>query len=132
MEDILKLQQLKCYHKLINRELPGYFTCFPITPATDIHQHSTRAASNLFITRANHEFAKKSLRHSIIVTVNKTIKSVTNKTLTHSLDGFAKYVKNSIIQSYESTCHITIQLLRMRISRSVGCSTLNLTLLGFF
>ena len=46
VEDVLKLQQLKCYHKLINRELPGYFTCFPITPATEIHQHSTRAASN--------------------------------------------------------------------------------------
>ena len=53
-----------------------------------------------------YEFAKKSLRYSIILTVNKTIKSITNKTLTHSLDGFARYVKNSIIQSYESTCHI--------------------------
>ena len=31
VEDILKLQQLKFYHKLINRQLPGYFTCFPIT-----------------------------------------------------------------------------------------------------
>ena len=60
----------------------------------------------LFITRANHEFAKKSLRHSIIVTVNNTITSITNKTLTHSLDGFAKYVKKSIIQSYESNCCI--------------------------
>ena len=58
VEDILKRQQLKFYHKLINRQLPGYFTCFPITPATEIHQHSTRAASKLFITRANHEFAK--------------------------------------------------------------------------
>ena len=76
------------------------------TPATEIHQHSTRAASKLFITRANHEFAKKSLRHSIIVTVNNTITSITNKTLTHSLDGFAKYVKKSIIQSYESNCSI--------------------------
>ena len=106
VEYILKLQQLKCYHKLINKQLPEYFTCFPITPATEIHQHKTRAASNLFITRVNHEFAKKSLRHSIIVTVNKTIQSITNKTLTHSLDGFAKYVKKSIIQSYESTCPI--------------------------
>ena len=106
VEDILKLQQLKFYHKLINRQLPGYFTCFPITPATEIHQHSTRAASKLFITRANHEFAKKSLRHSIIVTVNNTITSITNKTLTHSLDGFAKYAKKSIIQSYESNCSI--------------------------
>ena len=106
VEDILKLQQLKFYHKLINKQLPGYFTCFPITPATEIHQHSTRAASKLFITRANHEFAKKSLRHSIIVTVNNTITSITNKTLTHSLDGFAKYVKKSIIQSYESNCSI--------------------------
>ncbi len=79
LEDILKVQPLQFYHKLINKQLPGYFTCFPITPATDIHQHNTRAASNLFITRANHEFAKKSLRHSIIVTVNKTIKSITNK-----------------------------------------------------
>ena len=106
VEDILKLQQLKFYHNLINKQLPGYFTCFPITPATEIHQHSTRAASKLFITRANHEFAKKSLRHSIIVTVNNTITSITNKTLTHSLDGFAKYVKKSIIQCYESNCSI--------------------------
>ena len=80
VENILKLQQLKCYHKLINKQLPGYFTCFPITHATEIYQHNTRAASNLFITRVNHEFAKKSLRHSIILTVNKTIQSITNKT----------------------------------------------------
>ena len=49
VEDILKLQQLKFYHKLINKQLPGYFTCFPITHATEIHQHNNRAASNLIV-----------------------------------------------------------------------------------
>ena len=70
VEDILKLQQLKLYHKLINKQLPGYITCFPITPATEIHQHSTRAASKLFITRANHEFAKKSHQCLVFIYAN--------------------------------------------------------------
>ena len=63
IEDIFKVQQLKFYYRLVNDLLPTYFNCFPITPIHQIHQHSTRASSNLYTTRVNHEFAKRCVRH---------------------------------------------------------------------
>ena len=31
LEDIRKLQELKCYYKLVHRQLPSYFNCISVT-----------------------------------------------------------------------------------------------------
>ena len=56
IQDILKLQELKFYFKLINHQLPSYFNCIPIVLNSAVHHHTTRTASNIFITRVNHEY----------------------------------------------------------------------------
>ena len=40
--DICKLQELKCYHMLINRQLPKYVKCFVYQTNLDLHNHNTR------------------------------------------------------------------------------------------
>ena len=56
--DICKLQELKCYHKLINRQLPKYFECFVYQTNLDLHNHNTRRGHRLNIPRINHAFAQ--------------------------------------------------------------------------
>ena len=106
LDDIYKIQQLKCYYKLINNLLPYYFNVFPNTHIYDIHQHCTRERNNLYMSRFKHEFAKKCIRHNIVETVNNTPSIIINKIYTHSLYGFSTYTTNFLILNYESCCRI--------------------------
>ena len=72
LEDIFKLHQLKFYYKITKMLLPSYFNCIPLTNINSLHHHNTRAARNLYTHRVNHEFAKKTIRFSIIKIVNNT------------------------------------------------------------
>ena len=56
LEDIRKLQELKCYYKLVHRQLPSYFNCISVTTINTVHQHNTRKAGNLYADRVNHDF----------------------------------------------------------------------------
>ena len=78
MKDIHQLQQLKLYHKLINNQTPEYFTSLGLVFNFERHEHNTRR------------------RNYIIL----------NKTTSHSLHGFAIYVKNKILNSYNDECDI--------------------------
>ena len=106
IEDIFKVQQLKFYYRLVNDLLPTYFNCFPITPIHQIHQHSTRASSNLYTTRVNHEFAKRCVRHSIIKTLNHAPDLIKNIINTHSGHGFTSYIKTYYLRNYQFTCNV--------------------------
>ena len=102
-DDIYKVQVLNFYYKLKHQTLPIYFRCFPTTMNTDIHRYNTRRR-NIFIPRVNHEFAKSSLRNSLISIVNKTPSIITDKIYTHSFHGFSSYAKNYYINTYSITC----------------------------
>ena len=85
--DICKLQELKCYHKLINRQLPKYFECFVYQTNLDLHNYNTRRGHILHIPRINHAFAQLNIRHSVIQTVNNMPDNVIDKIRTHNLKG---------------------------------------------
>ena len=102
--DICKLQELKCYHKLINRQLPKYFECFVYQ--TDLHNCNIRRGHRLHIPRINHAFAQLNIRHSVIQTVNSMPDNVIDKIRKHNLKGFSTYAKNDFISTYETTCEI--------------------------
>ena len=104
--DICKLQELKFYHKLINRQLPKYFECFVYQTNLDLHNYNTRRGHRLHIPRINHAFAKLNIRHSVIQTVNNMPDNVIDKIRTHNLKGFSTYAKNYFISTYETTCEI--------------------------
>lgn len=104
VEDLYKQQQLKFYHKLVNGRLPHYFSQIPFHSISQIHKYNTRSPTNLYKTRARHEFAKKCIRHELVCTINSTPDIVKEKCHTHSLHGFSTYVKNYFISNYEDTC----------------------------
>ena len=104
--DICKLQELKFYHKLINRQLPKYFECFVYQTNLDLHNYNTRRGHRLHIPRINHTFAQLNIRHSVIQTVNNMPDNVIDKIRTHNLKGFSNSAKNYFISTYETTCEI--------------------------
>ncbi len=80
VEDILKLQQLKCYLKYRNNMLPWYLSSqnenhtskFYLKLNKNIHDHNSRSSNKLHKTNLNHSYAKKCLRHNIVITINNT------------------------------------------------------------
>ncbi len=78
IEDILKLNELKFYHKLENKKLPAYFLDQPTLQNNpnncektlflklnkEIHEYNTRSIDKIHITRTSHSFAQKCLRQN--------------------------------------------------------------------
>ena len=107
VSDICKLQEIKLYYKLVNKQLPIYFDTFNFQANSNLHDHNTRTRQKLHITRVNHAFATTNLRHNIIQTVNNTPENVIEKVFTHSINGMTTYAKKYLIGNYETTCTIT-------------------------
>ena len=104
--DICKLQELKFYHKLINRHPPKSFECFVHQTNLDIHNYNTRRGHRLHIPRINNTFAQLNIRHGVIQTVNSVPDNVVDKIRTQNLKEFSTYAKNYFISTYETTCEI--------------------------
>ena len=51
VSDIYKLQVLKFYHQLINKQLPEYFYNIPYINTCEIHQYDTRDKNRLFMSQ---------------------------------------------------------------------------------
>jgi hypothetical protein len=104
LSDIVSLQELKFCYKLENDILPTYFLSNLYTRNSSIHQHSTRSANFFRIPRVKHEYAKQSIQYIIPVAYNTCVAPIREKIYTHSLFGFAKYVKQYFISNYNEVC----------------------------
>jgi hypothetical protein len=104
--DIFNLQILKIYHIFVNRKLPDYFLQFPFDPMVNNHNYSTRTQHNLKTDKINHEFAKYCLRQNLPRLVNNTPHFIKIKVNTHSLKGFATYIKKYYIDNYQALCAV--------------------------
>ena len=65
--------------------------------------------NNLHITRTNHEYAKRCIRHNIPRTINNTTALILNKIDTHCQTGFVTYAKMYTIVHEDceiTNCHI--------------------------
>ena len=60
---------------------------------------------NYFIK--THEFAKKSIRNTLINTLNNSPDRILDKVHTYSQWGFTNYAKNDLINEYTLTCLLT-------------------------
>ena len=103
LNDIFKLQCMKFYHKYMNNQLPDFFRSYYVRDAP--HTHNTRH-THLYVPNTRTEAARKRLRYFIPEILKKVPTSVTDKLLTHSLNGFANYYKNILLSEYETTCNI--------------------------
>ena len=104
--DILRQQELKLYYKFKQGNLPIYHLQMPFNENTSTHNHNTRQQHNIHQPYARHEYAKRCLRFDLPKIINNTPSHILDKASTHSLNGFAWYIKQSIINSYNDKCII--------------------------
>ena len=72
IDDLLKVQELKCFYKYMNGILPVYLLNWNIIPNYNIHSHDTRKSTNIHTSMTRHELAKKGLIHNLPHTINDT------------------------------------------------------------
>ena len=106
VEHILKLQELKLYHKFSNNKLPVYLQNLPLNQNNSVHNFNTRGQYNIHTIRVHHEFAKRSLRYSLPHTINNAPDLLKDKVTTHSLHGFSNYIKLYYLNTYIEQCAI--------------------------
>ncbi len=102
----MKLHELKFYYKYKNNKLLWYLYNLPFVQNADGHNHLTRAQNNLYMMRPKHEYARFCIRYHIPLIVNESSPEIINKIDTHSLQGFSKYIKIKILESYNKDCTI--------------------------
>ena len=90
---IIRLQQLKCYHRYINGNLHEYFSRLVIRENEDVHTHYTRNRHDIHVGRVNTELARKSFRFSIVHVINNTPVLIIDKIQSHLLQGFSSCEK---------------------------------------
>jgi exonuclease III len=105
VHDTKRLQELIFFYKFRNNSLPKYFQQNFFTIASS-STRSTRNSNLLIYPRFQHEYMRKHLKYSIVKTVNESPSIITEKVGTHSLNGYARYIKNYILTRYSSVCNI--------------------------
>ena len=102
-EDIFKIQQFQLYYKYLKHTLPSFFLNHQFI--TSEHNHNTRN-QDLYKCRIKHEFARQCLLYNIPDAINNCPTNIKEKYFTYSLQGIITYAKSSILNSYNSICHI--------------------------
>ena len=99
-----KLAIWKFYFKLMNNELPHYFTNMkPELPR--VAEYYSLRRTTFHLPRISHEFAEDMLEYQMIKVLNNPEASAfIAKVHTHSYFGFKLYVKNTIINQYLDHC----------------------------
>ncbi len=105
VQEIFKLQEFKFYFKFINNKLPYYLQNLPFN-RNAIHSHATRIQHNIYEMKPNHEFARKCIRYDLPILINNAPIEIIEKVYTHSLHGFAGYIKLKTLKSYQENCTI--------------------------
>ena len=106
VKDIFTQMKLKFFHKFVHGELPEKLLSLPFKPNRQTHDHNTRQSTNLFINRVNTTFAQNSLLYAIPLLINSTPSLIMDKIHTHSLQGFSKFIKNHLLEKYQTMCSI--------------------------
>ena len=101
---IVQQDDMKYYYKYSKSLLPAYFqNMFSNEPVP--HDHFTRQ-SQPRIQISKKKFTSKCIRY-IIPKLHKTLPPlVTQKTSTHSLNGFSNYIKNYYCAKYTIDCAV--------------------------
>ena len=106
VNDILKVQEWKFIHHFINNKLPKYFDHFSFPRFTDVHQHNTRNNIAFVTPCLRYNVSTCSIKKRLPSIMNNAHRNLTEKLYSHSINGLVFYLKQTFINSYESTCHI--------------------------
>ena len=103
--DMFRLAILKFYYKLMSNKLPSYFeTMKPVLPRICNYHEIRRPTFHLPYIR--HSFSEQLVEYQLIKILNDTTFLITSKVHTHSFQGFKRYIKNNVIDSYSLYCTI--------------------------
>lgn len=106
IDDIFKVNILKFYYKYCQKELPSYLQAFNFITRSDIHAYNTRHKNALCLNKSSTKTADKCLRNITPRIINDTDKQILDKMYTHSQQGFNWYIKQYIINTYQTECLI--------------------------
>ena len=104
VKDICTHQEYKFLFKFHNKTLPWYFCHEMITVHSQLHSYDTRGAQNFQLPMIRHTFVKTCLRYRISIINNSCPSIIKEKIVTHSIQGFNKYIKFYFIDSYNFIC----------------------------
>ena len=105
IQDIRMLNEYKFYYKFTNNDLPSYHMGM-IDRFNDTNRvHNTRTILLLQPIICRLTLAKNRLRYNVIKTMNNANTSIAAKSITLSYLGYARYIKNMILDSYEDKCN---------------------------
>ena len=107
INDIYRLQLLKCYFKYQHNSLLKYFDVFNLRLNSEIHAHNTKNQHKLRIPFVKQNLDRACVRYQLPKTVNTMPRSITDKEHTHSFNGFSTYVKIIFLDTYTTDCKIT-------------------------
>ena len=106
VEDMFNLQVLKFYYKHTHDKLPMYFKSMQFTPLADRHAHNTRHNDRIPSNYTRLHMSQNCVRNYVSKIIAKTPANIIEKINTHSLQGFANYIKKDYIASYVEICSI--------------------------
>ena len=103
LQDIYKLKALKFFYRYTQNKLPDYFNNMFTFPTVS-HPYKTRFRHipQLPIPKLN--MTRNCIRYHIPILLKNTPPCILDKTHTHSMDGYSKYIKLYYINQYSETC----------------------------
>ena len=86
--------------------LPHHFINMNFKMNNEVHHYSTRILTKLHVSKVKHSFAKRCIRYSLPNLINQSPTCITDKLLTHSLQGLSNYAKHHALTKYSSECNV--------------------------
>jgi hypothetical protein len=107
IEDLIKLNSLKFYHKYIQNKLPSYFVSYQLTAQRYLHNHDTRHGNHIRNNITRTHFAQKCLRNYLPSAINWMTEALHSRIRTHSIQNFSLHVKMFMFDKYSTECVIS-------------------------
>ncbi len=93
-----------CLYMYLCVSVSAYLYALLFHPKSKTHNHDTHRKHNIHHPRGKHVFAKICIRFDMPRIVNKNSNSILNKINSHSLQGYTRYTKAHLLQSYKENC----------------------------
>ena len=103
LKDPFELNVLKLFYKFKNNSLPFYVSNM-FSDYTYSHSYTLRSEYVLDASGSKTPSGDKCIRHYLPTVINKSKPDILNKASTHSLHGYAFYIKRIMINEYKMEC----------------------------
>ena len=105
LKDLFEQNVLKLFYKYRNNMLPFYVSNM-FSDYTISHSYTLRSTYILNESGSNTPSRDKCIRHYPPTVINKLEADILNKISTHSFQGFAFYIKRTMINKYQTECDV--------------------------